>query len=121
MTTDTTPAPLPGGLGEMHPQRWGAPTAATDLPESARGLVEMAFGLHPTPAVETPAVPASALGEAPLAALRDVVGEQHVLLDDDVRRVVAEARRGGPEDRRDGLLFLDADRDHLSLNQASAW
>ena len=87
MTTDTTPAPLPGGLGEMHPQRWGAPTAATDLPESARGLVEMAFGLHPTPAVETPAVPASALGEAPLAALRDVVGEQHVLLDDDVRRL----------------------------------
>ncbi|MCK5930454.1 MAG: FAD-binding oxidoreductase, partial [Nocardioides sp.] len=71
----------------MHPQRWGAPSAATDLPEGARGLVEMAFGVHPTPAVATPAVPASALGEAPLAALRAAVGEEHVLLDDDVRRL----------------------------------
>ena len=30
---------------EMHPQRWGDPAAAAALPESARGLIELAFGL----------------------------------------------------------------------------
>ena len=29
---------------EMHPQRWGDPARAADLPESALGLVELAFG-----------------------------------------------------------------------------
>ena len=31
---------------EMHPNRWGDPAAATTLPDSARGLIEMAFGLE---------------------------------------------------------------------------
>ena len=79
MTTHTTPAPLPGGLGEMDPLRWGSPDAATDLPEGARGLVEMAFGLRTTPAPEPAPVPASALGEAPLAALR-AAGKQLVFV-----------------------------------------
>ena len=35
---------------EMHPQRWGDPAAATALPESARGLVDLAFGLQDCPA-----------------------------------------------------------------------
>jgi len=38
-------------VGEMHPQRWGDPAAATPLPEATRGLVEMAFGLDERPAV----------------------------------------------------------------------
>ena len=38
---------------EMHPQRWGDPAAATELPESALGLVELAFGLQ-QPAVAVP-------------------------------------------------------------------
>ena len=71
----------------MDPLRWGSPDAATDLPQGARDLVEMAFGLRTTPAPEPAPVPASALGEAPLAALRAAVGEEHVLLDDEVRRL----------------------------------
>ena len=72
---------------EMHPQRWGDPAAATALPESARGLIELAFGLSETPASEAVAVPASALSAALLASLRDVLGEEHVLVDDETRRL----------------------------------
>ena len=86
MSTQTPPAPA-GGLGEMHPQRWGAPSAATDLPDSARGLVEMAFGLRPTPAVGDAPLPAPGIEEQVLDALRAAVGAEHVLLDDDVRRL----------------------------------
>lgn len=86
MSTQTPPAPT-GGLGEMHPQRWGAPSAATDLPDGARGLVEMAFGLRPTPAVDHATLPAPGVDDAVLDALRAAVGAEHVLLDDDVRRL----------------------------------
>lgn len=86
MSTQTPPAPA-GGLGEMHPQRWGAPSAATDLPDSARGLVEMAFGLRPTPAVDDAPLPAPGIGAVALEALREAVGSEHVLLADDVRRL----------------------------------
>ena len=48
---------------EMHPQRWGDPASATDLPESARGLIEMAFGLDETPAESSVSLPAPALPE----------------------------------------------------------
>ena len=72
---------------EMHPQRWGSPEAAAPLPDNARGLVELAFGLREQPAGEPGPVPASALGETPLAALRAAVGDEHVLLDDEARRL----------------------------------
>ena len=71
----------------MHPQRWGDPARATALPDSARGLVELAFGLEERPAVTDPVVPPSALDPALLAGLRDLLGEEHVLVDDEVRRV----------------------------------
>ncbi len=72
----------------MHPQRWGDPAAATSLPDSARGLVEIAFGIDEQAALGTVAgaTPApSSIGTAALAALRDVVGSEHVLLDDATR------------------------------------
>jgi alkyldihydroxyacetonephosphate synthase len=72
---------------EMHPQRWGDPAAATALPASARGLVELAFGLDERPAVTAAPVPPSAVDPALLDGLRARVGEEHVLLDDDVRRL----------------------------------
>jgi alkyldihydroxyacetonephosphate synthase len=72
---------------EMHPQRWGDPAAATALPASARGLVELAFGLDERPAVTAAPVPPSAVDPALLDGLRALVGEEHVLLDDDVRRL----------------------------------
>ena len=112
MTTQTPPAPA-GGLGEMHPQRWGAPDAATALPDSARGLVEMAFGLRPTPAVEDAPLPAGGLDATVLDALRAAVGSEHVLLDDDVRRLrtrgkstpdLLRARRGDLSDAPDAVV-----------------
>ncbi|MGZ5405692.1 MAG: FAD-binding oxidoreductase, partial [Nocardioides sp.] len=71
---------------EMHPNRWGDPAAATPLPEAARGLVELAFGLDERTAVETPEVPVGVLGEPLLDGLRAIVGPEHVLVDDEIRR-----------------------------------
>jgi alkyldihydroxyacetonephosphate synthase len=70
---------------EMHPQRWGAPTAAVELPESALGLVELAFGLQDRPAVTGATPPPVALPGALLDGLRDLVGAEHVLTDDATR------------------------------------
>src|SRR3954469_23174981 len=72
---------------EMHPQRWGDPASATALPESARGLIEMAFGLAETPAVDEVTVPAPALSEELLDSLRAVLGVEHVHTDDETRRL----------------------------------
>jgi alkyldihydroxyacetonephosphate synthase len=72
---------------EMHPTRWGDPDAATPLPESTRGLIELTFGLTPRPAVESAPLPAPVIPPAALADLRAVVGPEQVIQDDDVRRV----------------------------------
>jgi alkyldihydroxyacetonephosphate synthase len=71
----------------MHPQRWGDPASAAPLPESTRGLVELAFGgAKDTPATESyqlpPTLPAELLG-----SLRAVAGAENVLTDDEVRRL----------------------------------
>ena len=73
--------------GEMHPQRWGDPARATQLTESARGMVEMVFGLDERPAVDRVDLPTSGLDEAALEALRDAVGAEHVLVDGETRRL----------------------------------
>src|SRR4051812_47058001 len=75
---------------EMHPQRWGDPTRASALPEGARALVEAVFGPAPeaTSASDVPsALPASGLPAAVLTSLADVVGPEHVLTDDQTRRL----------------------------------
>jgi alkyldihydroxyacetonephosphate synthase len=72
---------------EMHPTRWGDPARARDLPEAARGLVDMVFGADPRPAV-TAARPAPP--RIPLAAIADlgtVLGVEHVRTDDATRRL----------------------------------
>lgn len=74
-------------LNEMHPQRWGDPAHATELPEAARGLVELAFGLDERPAVAAVTVPPSRLSTGDLAALADLVGADHVHVDDGTRRL----------------------------------
>jgi alkyldihydroxyacetonephosphate synthase len=71
----------------MHPQRWGDPAQATELPDSARGLIELAFGRSETPAAADVVVPASALSDDLVASLREVVGAEHVLTDDATRRL----------------------------------
>ncbi len=70
---------------EMHPQRWGDPAAAADLPASALGLVELAFGRQERPALTGATPPPSALPEALLDDLRALVGDEHVHVDDATR------------------------------------
>lgn len=99
---------------EMHPNRWGDPAAATSLPDTARGLVELAFGaLTEQPVVAAPQLPAPVLSDPVLAAFRDVVGEAHVLTDDAFRRLrtrgkstpdLLRARAGDLADAPDALV-----------------
>ena len=97
----------------MHPQRWGDPAAAADLPDSARGLIEMAFGLDETPALDAVTVPASALSDELLDSLRGVLGAEHVLTDDETRRLrtrgkstpdLLRARAGDLSDAPDAVV-----------------
>ncbi len=71
----------------MHPARWGDPDLAAPLPDAARELVELAFG----PLVASPAgtgdLPTRALAPAVLDALGEAIGAEHVLADDDTRRL----------------------------------
>jgi alkyldihydroxyacetonephosphate synthase len=71
----------------MHPKRWGDPASAAPLPESTRGLVELAFGgVKDTPAVESFQLP-PALAEELLDSLRAVAGTDNVNTDDEARRL----------------------------------
>ncbi len=72
----------------MHWARWGDPAEAKPLPETARGLVEMAFG----PAEQQETVPLAdvrlpepGLGEDLLAGLRRLLGDDHVRTDHESR------------------------------------
>jgi alkyldihydroxyacetonephosphate synthase len=97
----------------MHPQRWGDPAAAAPLPESTRGLVELAFGgIKDTSATDSYALPAT-LSDALLDGLRTVVGADQVLTDDDVRRLrtrgkstpdLLRARSGDLSDAPDAVV-----------------
>lgn len=100
----------------MHPQRWGDPAAATALPEHARGLIEMAFGLDERPAAAPAAPPAPAVDPALLDGLREVVGADHVLTDDETRRLrtrgkstpdLLKARSGDLTDAPDAVVRPD--------------
>lgn len=73
--------------GEMHPSRWGDPDRATELPDTARGLIELVFGLDERPAREDVSVPASAIDAALLDELVGTLGADHVLTDDATRRL----------------------------------
>jgi len=111
---------------EMHPQRWGDPAAATELPESARGLVELAFGLQDRPA--TPGTPpATALDESLLDGVREIVGAEHVLVDDETRALrtrgkstpdLLRARAGDLTDAPDAVVRPDG---HVEVAAVLAW
>ena len=112
---------------EMHPQRWGDPAAATDLPASARGLVELAFGLQDRPAVTGAVPPAPGLDEALLDGLRDLVGAEHVLTDDATRTLrtrgkstpdLLRARAGDLADAPDAVV---RPLGHAEVAEVLAW
>ncbi len=97
----------------MHPQRWGDPASAAELPDSARGLVELAFGLAETPALDAVTVPPSVLPASLLDPLRDALGSEHVLVDDRTRRLrtrgkstpdLLRARSGDLSDAPDAVV-----------------
>lgn len=71
----------------MHPQRWGDPAAAHPLPDTTKGLVELAFGVSETPALDTVSVPPSQISAAVLDEVRALFGAEHVCTDDESRRL----------------------------------
>lgn len=73
--------------GEMHPSRWGDPARARALPDAARGLIDMVFGLDQRPALSEVRVPAPPIDVALLDELAATVGAEHVLTDDATRRL----------------------------------
>ena len=101
---------------EMHPQRWGDPAAATDLADSALGLVELAFGLQDRPPVVGATPAPSTLDDALLDGLRAVLGAEHVLTDDETRTLrtrgkstpdLLRARAGDLTDAPDAVVRPD--------------
>ena len=71
---------------EMHWSRWGDPAKAAPLPQQTLDLVDAFIGTRETPAVAPDAVELGPLlAEEQLAGLREIVGAEHVLTDDDTR------------------------------------
>lgn len=72
---------------EMHPSRWGDPAHAAPLPDSARGLVEMVFGLTDRPASDLVDLPPSAIDPTLVDGLVALLGAEQVRTDDETRRL----------------------------------
>src|SRR6478609_3436548 len=100
---------------EMHPTRWGDPDRATDLPETARGLVELVFPVadHRVDDAAPVRLPDTALPAVALADLAAVVGPDHVATDDESRRLrtrgkstpdLLRARAGDLSDAPDAVV-----------------
>jgi alkyldihydroxyacetonephosphate synthase len=99
---------------EMHPQRWGDPASATQLPESALGLVDLAFGLQDRPATTGATPPPSVLGD-------------DLLVDDATRTLrtrgkstpdLLRARAGDLSDAPDAVVRPDG---HAEVEAVLAW
>ena len=112
---------------EMHPQRWGDPAAAAGLPEPARSLVELAFGLQDRPAVTGATPPAPLLEPGLLDGLRAIVGAEHVLVDDATRVLrtrgkstpdLLRARAGDLADAPDAVVRPDG---HAEVEAVLEW
>lgn len=112
---------------EMHPSRWGDPARAAALPDTARGLIEMVFGLDERPAREDVAVPSSAIDPALLDELAAVIGAEHVLTDDATRRLrtrgkstpdLLRQRNGDLSDAPDAVVRPDS---HDDVAAVLAW
>lgn len=111
----------------MHPSRWGAPERAAALPESTRGLVELAFGLEDRPAGVDAPLPAPGIDDTLLDSLRTAIGHEHVLTDDATRRLrtrgkstpdLLRARSGDLADAPDAVVRPG---DHDDVVDVLAW
>jgi alkyldihydroxyacetonephosphate synthase len=115
---------------EMHPTRWGDPARATALPDAARGLVELAFPVADRAVADDAPVslPPIGLADEVLADFAEVLGDEHVLTDDETRRLrtrgkstpdLLRARAGDLTDAPDAVLTpADADQVQALLDVA---
>lgn len=113
----------------MHPSRWGDPAHAVDLPESTRGLVELALGIRETPAVAEVTLPARGLADEVLREFRGIVGDGQVLTDDEHRRLrtrgkstpdLLRARTGDFEDAPDAVVRPATHDEVVALLESAA-
>ncbi|TAL25379.1 MAG: FAD-binding oxidoreductase, partial [Frankiales bacterium] len=96
-------------VADLSPTGWGDPARRTGLPPHAAAFLQEELGAtRPTPAGAPPPLTASALPEPAAAALRAVVGAEHVLVDDDARLVRAAGRSYLDLLRLRGSATLDA-------------
>lgn len=78
---------------DLSPTGWGDPARRTGLPEHATGWLRQELGAtSPTPPGGTPALRPAALPVSLGAALRGVVGAEHVRTDDEARLLRAAGR-----------------------------
>ncbi|TQL67383.1 alkyldihydroxyacetonephosphate synthase [Nocardioides albertanoniae] len=111
----------------MHPQRWGAPSEASALSDSVRGLVDAFVGTRDTPAVTEVSVPASGLSDDVLGSLKTAIGDDAVLVDDESRRLrtrgkstpdLLRARSGDLADAPDAVVRPSS---HADVEAVLAW
>ncbi|MHB8961499.1 MAG: FAD-binding oxidoreductase [Candidatus Limnocylindrales bacterium] len=96
-------------VADLSPTGWGDPARRTGLPAHAGAFLRDELGeAQPTPAGAPPPLTPSALPEPTAAALRAVVGAEHVLVDDDARLVRAAGRSYLDLLRLRGSQTLDA-------------
>ena len=98
----------------MHPTRWGDPARAAALPDTARALVELVFPVTDRRVADGPvALPARGLSDQILGDVAAVVGSEHVLTDDESRRLrtrgkstpdLLRARAGDLSDAPDAVV-----------------
>ncbi|WP_239456345.1 FAD-binding oxidoreductase [Nocardioides solisilvae] len=111
---------------EMHPTRWGDPARAAALPDSAQGLVDLAFGhqdrASADPTAEAVILPPVRLDDEALDAVRTMLGAEHVLTDATTRRLrtrgkstpdLLKARMGWFEEAPDAVV-RPADADEVA-------
>ena len=98
---------------EMHVTRWGDPAVAAPLPEATRELVELFLGTKESPSVETVSLPPVGIPDDILNLLRDLLGAEYVLTDDEHRRLrtrgkstpdLLRARSGDLSDAPDAVV-----------------
>jgi alkyldihydroxyacetonephosphate synthase len=113
----------------MHWSRWGDPERAQPLPDTARGLVELAFGLKEKPSVplEQVRLPEPGLTADLVAELEGLLGAEHVATDHEsrVRHTRGKStpdllrmRAGDGSDAPDAVV---APADHDQVAAVVAW